>query len=257
MNIYQHFRPEEKDFIDQVLNWKTSVERTHVPRLTDFLDPREQQIVKLLVGENSDVQTAFFGGISVSERQRALILPDYLTAGRNDFHIRLYEVDYPSKFITVEHPQVLGTLMSVGLKRGKFGDILVKDKQIQLFVSEEVGDYVEMQVKSIGKAAVRLLLQPLDKAMVIEDTWDEEDLTVSSLRLDTAVSGIYHLARQKSQSLIQAGLVKVNWALIENPSFEIKESDMISARGHGRAKILSIEGKTKKEKWRIIVGKQK
>ena len=257
MNIYQHFRPEEKEFIDQVLNWKTSVERTHVPKLTDFLDPREQQIVKLLVGENSEVQAAFFGGTSVAERKRALLLPDYLPAGEKDFHIRLYEVDYPSKFITVEHPQVLGTLMSVGLKRGKFGDILVKDKQIQFFVSEDVGDYVGLQVKSIGKAAVQLLLQPLEKALIIEDLWTEQDLTVSSLRLDTAVSGIYHLARQKSQMLIQAGLVKVNWTPVENPSFEVKESDMISVRGHGRAKIISIEGKTKKEKWRIRVGKQK
>jgi RNA-binding protein YlmH len=51
--------------------------------------------------------------------------------------------------------------------------------------------------------------------------------------------------------------VKVNWTLTENPSFECDVGDMISVRGYGRAKILAIEGKTKKEKWRIIVGKQK
>jgi RNA-binding protein YlmH len=52
-------------------------------------------------------------------------------------------------------------------------------------------------------------------------------------------------------------LVKVNWTLIENPSFECKEGDIISVRGHGRSKIMGIEGKTKKEKWRIIAGRQK
>lgn len=41
MNIYQHFRPEEREFIDQVLNWKNIVENTYAPKLTDFLDPRE------------------------------------------------------------------------------------------------------------------------------------------------------------------------------------------------------------------------
>ncbi|XJZ28425.1 RNA-binding protein [Bacillota bacterium Lsc_1132] len=257
MNIYQHFRHEEKDFIDQVLNWKSSVEKTYAPKLTDFLDPREQQIVKLIFGENSDVKVEFFGGTAQSERKRAMLLPDYLTADQGDFQIRLYEVEYPSKFITIEHRQVLGSLMSVGLKRGKFGDILVKEKQIQFFVSADVGDYIEMQVKSIGKATVDLLPKTLDEALVLKDVWTEEELTVSSLRLDTAVSGIHHLARQKSQILIQQGLVKVNWTLIDNPSFELKEGDMISARGHGRVKILSIEGKTKKEKWRIRIGKQK
>lgn len=257
MNIYQHFRPEEKDFIDHVINWKTIVERTYTPKLTDFLDPREQQIVKLLVGENSDIKSEFFGGADFSERKRALILPDYLTAENADFQISLYEVGYPSKFITIEHPQVLGSLMSIGLKRGKFGDILINEKQIQLFVSGDVADYIELQLKSIGKASVHLIPLPLEEAVNVHEDWLEDDLTLSSLRLDTAVSGIHHVSRQKSQIFIQQGLVKVNWTLIENPSFELREGDMISVRGHGRAKILTIEGKTKKEKWRIRIGKQK
>jgi RNA-binding protein YlmH len=87
--------------------------------------------------------------------------------------------------------------------------------------------------------------------------WEEDTITVSSLRLDTALSGIHHLSRQKSQILIGQGLVKVNWMTIESPSFECQTGDLISARGHGRVKILSIEGKTKKEKWRITIGKQK
>ena len=50
MSIYQHFRPEEREFIDQVLNWKNLVENTYAPKLTDFLDPREQQILKRVDG---------------------------------------------------------------------------------------------------------------------------------------------------------------------------------------------------------------
>jgi RNA-binding protein YlmH len=65
------------------------------------------------------------------------------------------------------------------------------------------------------------------------------------------------LSRQKSQVLIGQGLVKVNWMVIESPSFECQMGDLISTRGFGRVKILSIEGKTKKDKWRITIGKQK
>ncbi|MFJ5713386.1 RNA-binding protein [Neobacillus sp. NPDC093127] len=257
MNIYQHFRPEEREFIDQVAQWKSYVETHYTPKLTDFLDPREQHILKMLIGENGDVSYQLFGGSHDLERKRAFIYPDYLTANGDDFQISLFEIHYPTKFVTIEHRQVLGTLMSLGLKRGKFGDILIKDDRIQFFAAKEVNEYIKSNLESIGRAGVKLIETPIEEAISAKELWAENDLTVSSLRLDTVISGIYHLSRQKSQTLIQQGLVKVNWTLTENPSFSCEIGDMISIRGHGRAKIIAIEGKTKKEKWRIISGKQK
>lgn len=257
MNIYQHFRPEEKGFIDQVLNWRSFVERTFTSKLTDFLDPREQHILKMVIGNHADLKVEFFGGSKNNERKRALLMPGYETAEQNDYQISLIEAEYPAKFYTIEHPQVLGTLMALGVKRGKFGDILIQDKRVQFFACEEVSDYLLLNVQSIGKASVQLAIRDLENALYSEEEWKEEILTVSSLRLDTVISGIYHLSRQKSQALIQHGLVKVNWTQMENPSFECQEGDMISARGYGRMKILTIDGKTKKEKWRITAGKQK
>ncbi|KPD01215.1 hypothetical protein LR69_00372 [Geobacillus sp. BCO2] len=59
MELYQHFRKEEHPFIDQVLEWKEMVSRQYAPKLTDFLDPREQQIVQSIAGGAEDVR-AFF-----------------------------------------------------------------------------------------------------------------------------------------------------------------------------------------------------
>lgn len=257
MNIYQHFRPEERDFIDQVLNWRDFVESAYTPKLTDYLDPREQHILKTLIGETGSIKYQLFGGILHCERKRALIMPDYLTANQDDFQINLFEIDYPKKFVTIEHPQVLGSLMSLGLKRGKFGDILLKDGKIQFFVSAEISDYLKSNLESIGRAAIELKELELEKAILVENSFLDQEITVSSLRLDTIISGIHHLSRQKSLLFIQQGHVKVNWTVTENPSFECDIGDMLSVRGFGRVKILSIEGKTKKEKWRIAVGKQK
>ncbi|QCJ41986.1 RNA-binding protein [Bacillus sp. S3] len=257
MNIYQHFRPEERDYIDKVLQWKNNVETQYTPKLTDFLDPREQHILKLLIGENGDVNCKLFGGSQDNERKRGLIFPDYLTANEEDFQISLFEIQYPAKFVTIEHRQVLGTLMSLGLKRGKFGDILVKEGQIQFFAAMEVSEYIKSNVESIGRAGVKLIEADIAKALAVKERWEEMELTVSSMRLDTVISGIYHVSRQKSQLMIQQGLIKVNWTIIENPSFLCDDQDMISVRGYGRAKIIRIDGKTKKEKWRISVGKQK
>lgn len=257
MSVYQHFRPEEKEFIDQVLNWKEAVETTYAPKLTDFLDPREQDIVKKLIGSNQDVKFELFGGSNATERKRVIIFPDYYECQETDFQVCLFEVDYPKKFITIEHPQVLGSLMSLGLKRGKFGDILLHDNRVQFFVSQEVEEYIVLQLQSIGKANVSLRKLPLDQAILTGEKWQEISLTASSLRLDTIISAIYNVSRQKSQVFILQGIVKVNWTMIENVAFECEESDIISVRGFGRAKIMAVEGKTKKDKWRITAGLQK
>ncbi|MCM3569139.1 RNA-binding protein [Neobacillus mesonae] len=257
MNIYQHFRPEEREFIDQVIDWKEYVDQQYAPKLTDFLDPREQHILTSIIGDNGAVKCSLFGGIEDGERKRAFLFPEYLVPNKDDFQICLFEIHYPKKFVTIEHRQVLGTLMSLGLKRGKYGDILIKEGQIQFFAAKEVSDYIQSHVEAIGRAGVKLIEKTPDQALIPKNLLEELDVTVSSLRLDTVISNVLHVSRQKSLNYIQHGLVKVNWTAIENPSFNCREGDLISVRSYGRVKILQIEGRTKKEKWRIVVGKQK
>ncbi|MDZ5470718.1 RNA-binding protein [Bacillus sp. 31A1R] len=257
MNIYQHFRKEEREFIDQVLDWKDHVENTYAPKLTDFLDPREQQIVKMIVGKQSDVRCDFFGGYDGSERRRALFYPDYYEVKQEDFQVQLFEVEYAKKFLTIAHKQVLGSLMSLGLKRGKYGDILIKDERVQFFTVKEIKDYVGLNLNSIGRATISVKELPLENSIQTDETWEEASTTASSLRLDTLLSAVFNISRQKSQLFIQQGHVKVNWTTVENTAFECGEADVLSLRGHGRAKISSIEGKTKKDKWRIVYGRHK
>lgn len=255
MSIYQHFRPEEKDFIDQVYSWRSYVENSYAPKLTDFLDPREQKILQLIIGEHQEIKYQLFGGHMQAERKRGLLFPDYYQPEEKDFQISLLEVDYPKKFITIEHPQVLGSLMSLGLSRSKFGDILMEGEQIQLILCEEIKEYIRLQLESIGKAKVQLKEKGLEACIEVKDSWIESSTTVSSLRLDTIIAGIYNIARQKAQQYIQQGYAKVNFTSIENSAFLCEEGDLLSVRGQGRSIIKTIEGKTKKDKWRIVVGK--
>lgn len=257
MNLYQHFRKEEHAFIDQVLEWKQTVENQYSPKLTDFLDPREQEIVQQVIGTNGDTQVEFFGGIKGLERQRAFLYPSYFTPTETDYQLSFFELKYPVKFVTVDHRKVLGSLMSLGLKRSKFGDILTQGERIQIIVAQEIADYVRMNLTSVGKAAISLTEINASDLLEITEEWTEQTVTVSSLRLDTVLSSILNISRQKVQALIENGLVKVNWKKIEQTSFECKEYDVLSVRGHGRSKLHSIDGKTKKDKWRIIVGRQK
>jgi RNA-binding protein YlmH len=257
MSIYEHFRKEEKVFIDHVLEWKQQVERSYMTKLTDFLDPREQNIVQSLIGANEEISVAFFGGHEGSERKRALLFPAYLEPREDDFELQLLHIKYATKFHTVIHPQVLGALMGIGLKRQKYGDIILAENNLQLIVSKEVASFVEMNVTSVGRTTVKVEPIPLSQVERVEDVWQEGRGTVTSFRLDVIIAEIFHLSRQKVQTLIKGGVVKVNHKVIEQSSFECKEGDLFSVRGHGRAKVLSIEGQTKRDKWKITYGLQK
>jgi RNA-binding protein YlmH len=257
MEIYQHFRKEEHHFIDQVLEWQETVKRQYAPKLTDFLDPREQQIVQSVIGRNEEVYISFFGGAPFVERKRALLYPPYFQPADEDYDIALFEVHYPSKFVSLEHRQVLGALMSLGLRRGKFGDILMKEERIQFLVANEIADYILLHLHAIGKANVSVEKRPLTEIITLEEKWQDTTITASSLRLDAILSQAFHVSRQKIQSFIENGFVKVNWKIVEHAHFECQQGDILSARGFGRCKIISIEGKTKREKWRIRIGMQK
>ncbi|QOR68488.1 RNA-binding protein [Cytobacillus suaedae] len=257
MSIYQHFRKEEHVFIDQVLSWKEAVLTQYAAKITDFLDPREQEIVRAVIGNDSEVQVDFYGGHDSTERNRALLYPEYFKPSVDDYQLSVFQIEYPSKFVTIDHRKILGSLMSLGVKRSKFGDILVSGDLVQIIVAQEIADYIRTNLESVGKATVSLKEISFDQLIFTEEAWDEHTTTVSSMRLDVVLSSIYNLSRQKIQAMIQSGLVKVNWKVVEQTAFECKEGDVLSLRGFGRSKLLTNEGKTKKEKWRIVVGKQK
>ncbi|TYR82646.1 RNA-binding protein [Priestia megaterium] len=257
MSIYQHFRQDEHALIDNVLEWKEEVLSQYSPKLTDFLDPREQQIIAAIIGTEGDVQVSFEGGQSFAERKRALLYPDYYRPEPSDFQLKMYEVKYPTKFVKIEHPQVLGAMMSLGIRRSKFGDILIQSDVVQLIIAQEISAYIEANLQSIGKAKVTLAEIAETELIEVKEELIEQVYTVSSMRLDVLLSTIYNLSRQKIQPFIANGAAKVNFKTVEQPAFECKEGDVLSLRGYGRSRIVSMDGKTKKEKWRIVVGKQK
>jgi RNA-binding protein YlmH len=172
----------------------------------------------------------------------------------SDYHISLYEINYPAKFVTIEHRHVLGSLMSLGLKREKFGDILTRDARIQFFLEQEMAGFVKMEFQQIGKTPIKIKEIALEEAIPVEEEWQEKPATASSLRLDAILSSIYPISRQKAQLLIEHAHVKVNWKTVEDPAFQCREGDYFSTRGYGRSKLIRVEGKTKKEKWRIVTG---
>lgn len=253
-NIYQHFRPNEREMIDATYGWMETVESQYAPVLTDFLDPRQFYIVETLIRQNGELHFQFEGGYNAAERKRCLIYPEYYTPVETDFNFELYEIVYPMKFATLSHGKVLGTLMSAGVKREYFGDIMTDGTRWQVFIATEIANFVLQQVDKIGRVGVRLEKRDYTELIIPTDTWELEHTTVSSLRLDAIISDVYNISRQRSKELIEAGKVKINWTENSRPDFVLDLLDIISIRGFGRVQLQGIEGKTKKEKYRLQLG---
>ena len=159
-------------------------------------------------------------------------------------------------FLELGHKDVLGSMMSLGIERSKFGDIRIGEDEVQFAVADELKDYMTANFTSIGKAKVTVdELGSLEDIIVTYDKWVETMYIISSMRMDTIVSVLLNISRQKAATLIHGEKVKVNWAVRNQPAFELFESDMLSIRGSGRFKIIAIEGMTRKDNIRLLIGK--
>lgn len=252
MSIYQHFREEEHPFIDQVLSWQEDVQRTYRYRLTDFLNPREQQIVESIIGTtNDDLQLASFGVGEYSERTRMIIAPFYDEITDDMFQLSLLKATYNSKFISLSHRDVMGAFLSLGITREKLGDIYVANGMIQIIMAEEISPYVQMNLTTVKNAKITLETEPFTSLIEEEHHWVESDKTVSSLRLDVVIKEIYNLSRKEAANLVARKQVRVNFKLVDEGAFTLQAGDLLSVRGKGRSKIVNINGRTRKNRLRM------
>ncbi|HJD99274.1 MAG TPA: RNA-binding protein [Levilactobacillus brevis] len=251
-NVLQHFRPDEAPLIDAVGGWIQQSQDEYRPVLTNFLNPRQVYIATTLA-RRADVPVQFSGGHAHAEMQRALFYPDYYEPVAKDFELAVLRVDYPVKFATLHHSQILGTLLGTGIGREILGDILTDGTTWQVVTEAGMADYLTGQVDRIGRVKARLQLADFADLVHPLSEWTAEGATLSSLRLDNIVGTGFHLSRHRAKELIEAGHVRLNWAETQKPDYELDVADIVSVRGFGRIRLDEVGGRTKKDKIRVTL----
>lgn len=250
-NIEQHYRHDELSFLESIDDLVGRVENEYRPMLTNFLNPRQQYIVTTIANRYDSVQLEMNGGNSDSEMKRVLIYPDYYEPVPSDFLLTAFLINYPQKFATLTHGQILGTLMGSGIDRDVIGDIITDDSNWEFIVNQEMADYIKTQIDHIGRTKVRLKELNLDQLLEPREEFETTNTTVASLRLDAVISESFHISRHHAKELVDGGMVKVNWTENTHPDYELAIHDVISVRGFGRSIITAINGVTKKDKIRL------
>lgn len=255
-DMYEHFSHDERDFVDKANDWVERASKVHDMKLTDFLDPRQVFILQSLVNRSQDVQVRFDGGYEAAERKRALIAPDYRYLDEEDMGMQVLSITSDDQKISeLEHGDYMGSLLGLGIKRGKIGDIQVLEDGCHTVVAAETGAFLSLQLNQVHRLHVFTELLPLNQMKWSETKLDTIDITVASMRLDGICADVHRLSRSKILIPIKAGRCKVNWKVVEDPSKPLKAGDVVSIQGFGRFKVLEQEGMTKKGRCRVKIGK--
>ena len=221
---------------------------------TFFLTPREQMEARDFCRRELGTDPFFFGGYPEAERRMAFFLPDWADPDTFDPSPYLKAIEARTPFAVPSHRDFLGSLMGMGIERECVGDILVRGEQAWFFLTPAIAPHVLDSMVHVGRDGVSLSEIDFEALPHFEAELKEVTFTVQSLRIDAVVSGIWKTSRSSVQDLVLRGDVTLNYFPCLDKDTSVQTGDMISLRHHGKAKILSADGKSKKGRTFVTAG---
>ncbi|MGT2771742.1 RNA-binding protein [Streptococcus marimammalium] len=254
-SLHQHFKPSEKIFLEKIEEFIQKVENSYFIQVTDFLNPRQVYIAKILLTTRG---MTFYVSSEYYEMEYAKIIisppPPFYEINFSDFGISLLNISYNNKFNQLTHAQILGTLIhTLGIKRTIIGDIIVKKGQAQLLLDTKMISYFKNNIHKIGRSSVLLFEDSLENLLKIDEIDELTDILVSSLRVDNVIASVLKISRTIAMKLITAEKVKINYMVINKTSEIVSVNDIISVRGYGRFSIASNNGLSKQKKHKLTI----
>lgn len=225
------------------------------PVATDFLDPRERELCNEILHYLPEAKALSFGGYRGAERQRMVIIPAFYLAEAVEpplVYLAIRPAEGGGKALPdgrealFTHRDVLGSILGLGLKRGKIGDLLMAAEEAQAVVAEEVGDFILTNLTKVGSLNVVVVAIDPEQLNTPVERVKEIKSTVASLRLDAVASLGYGVSRSRMAREIKMAKVKVNWHLVTDPDYKVAAGDVLSIRGRGRVVVAEVGGETKK-----------
>ncbi len=231
-----------KVIFDHIFDMATACDRHYCATYGDFLS--ENSIAELLKREQFlPLSPVLFGGFDDAERKMVAFIPEDITP---EFPISVVKFSSP-RIKTLSHRDFLGSILGLGIKREKCGDIIIKEDEAYAFLAENIATYVANNITKIGREGVKAEIADVSQLELPEKTFREIKGTVSSLRLDAIITLFGGCGRGKAGDFISAGLVFVNGICATKNDMHLKDGDTLSMRGKGKA-TLQVGGTSKKDR---------
>ena len=236
---------QKKTNIRKALSFLEKAYYSKVETTSFFLDLFEQKVIRNIAVKNN-IDITFIGGNPDAERK--IFVANY-------YYLPLYEPNYLSVLefdaSDISHPDVLGALLSLGIDRNQIGDISVLDDRVEFVIDKEIASFVEFNLTKIKNEKIRLNKKEDGQISLIPLEYEYHKGFISSLRLDNLVAEFISTSRGKAKELVAARMVKVDFQTIDDPSYKVNESSLISVRKNGRFIYDTISGLSKKGNYHI------
>ena len=236
------FKGEEREILARALDLAENVERFQQPQYTDFFDPYHAGLIISALSGHSLVRLAASGGYPAAERRRVVMCPDYWEPEdfTDCFTVLLAKGSFGNS--RPSHRDYLGSLLALGLKRGKLGDIIVNGDSAYMVVDIGVSSFIRSNLVRVSRWEVCLEEVSPEEIIFPQKEYREINAAVASLRLDSVSASGFGLSRSKTAAMISSGMVQLNWKTITDVSCQVKEGDTISFKGRGRVEVSGVKG---------------
>ncbi len=243
---------DEKIFLAHVKDMTVLCGKRYSPVFSGFLDERRIMLAKALLEEEHFDTFRFFGGYENAIRRILCVYPEYREPSDEDFPLTALSFSFREKD-SVTHSRLLGTLMSLGIKRELTGDIVAEQNNVCAVLSPAAAELAE-SITKVGRTGVTVS-RIAPSSIVRQDSFKEITASVSSMRLDCVAAAAICLSRDKTAALIRSEGVWVNCVRVYAPDRLLKEGDVFSVRGKGKFILFEQGGETRKGRTFITVKK--
>lgn len=227
---------------------------------SDFLDMTQCSLAEPFVRSHRAEGAYMYGGYEDAERRMVVFVPDYLgveneeellsffAENQEDCPLAILDVTIKQKGVTLKHSDYLGSLLSLGIKREKTGDIMVQQNGAQIFVAAEIADYLAENYFKAGKVPLEAKVRPVSQLVKSQANIKEIRVSIPSPRLDNVISAAFDVSRKSAVEAINRGIVFVDNIENKKPDYSLKGGEKLVLRGKGKAIYKGINGTSKKGK---------
>ncbi len=198
----------------------------------------------------------FFGGWEAAER-KILMAGDEFSAGVPPSPpVSGIQITVNSRRFaeSLTHRDYLGALMNLGIERSMLGDLIVKDAEARLICMDSVRDYIISSLTTVRHTAVMAASLLLDDSSLTPEVQPLQ-INIASERLDAIVAEFANASRTSVSALFPAGKVFVNGQAVEDRGYRLKQGDILSVRGVGKARYEGILRETRKSRYVALLQK--
>ena len=216
---------------------------------TDFLNVQEKSVAVKYLQENRITNYTFYGVREEPDRCLLIFYPDKLTEEqlKKNYNLILsvIRIKLPNE-LSYEHKDYLSGIMKLGLRREKFGDIIVTDSGADIIVLKEVEKTILYGLQDLTRfKKSTITIVDISEIENMTTEFEEVSIIVTSNRLDNFVSEICRCSRTRASEIIEEGRVYINYNNELKDSKKININDIINVRGYGKYIFDGYERNTK------------